>query len=199
MKFILVVCVMLCTSATAKDSIDAPSCPVCHGSYLGGNAMLEAPNLTVLPDWYIRQALTSFRQNWRSYHATQSSVMDMHDQAVALSEQDIEQAMAFIAEQPKHISQPTVQGDIEHGKALFMSCAVCHNADGMGNRQLNAPPLAGQSDWYLFNQLSDFLANQRGSHPQDANGQMMRAAVSVLTSEQDSRDVIAYINTLNKQ
>ncbi len=199
MKFIFLLCMIICACATAKDSIDPPSCPVCLGSYLGVNAMLEAPNLTVLPEWYIRQELTSFRQNWRSYNANQTSAMDMHDMAMALSEQDIEQAIAFIAMQPKHVSQPTVQGDVEHGKALFMACAVCHNADGKGNRQLNAPPLAGQSDWYLFNQLSNFLANQRGSHPQDTNGQMMRGAVSVLTSEQDSRDVIAYINTLNRQ
>ena len=59
-----------------------------------------------------------------------------------------------------------------------------------------APALAGQNDWYLFTQLSNFVAGYRGRHEDDRYGQQMAAMVGTLTDESAIRDVVVYINSL---
>ena len=61
---------------------------------------------------------------------------------------------------------------------------------------MNAPALAGQSDWYLVRQLDKYRTGARGYDPADTFGQQMKAATAVLTADEDVRDVVAYINTL---
>ena len=39
-------------------------------------------------------------------------------------------------------------GDATKGKAAYAVCAACHGANGMGNKALNAPKIAGQEPWY---------------------------------------------------
>ena len=57
--------------------------------------------------------------------------------------------------------------DLSAGKQLFQMCAACHGAAGEGNQSMNAPASAGQSKWYIKQQLNNFRAGIRGSHPQD--------------------------------
>ena len=47
-------------------------------------------------------------------------------------------------------------GDAAKGKGAYAVCLACHGADGMGNKALNAPQIAGQSTWYLERQLKNF-------------------------------------------
>ncbi|MDP7614852.1 MAG: c-type cytochrome, partial [SAR324 cluster bacterium] len=47
-------------------------------------------------------------------------------------------------------------GDAAKGKAAYAVCLACHGADGMGNKALNSPQIAGQSTWYLERQLKNF-------------------------------------------
>lgn len=63
-------------------------------------------------------------------------------------------------------------------------CAVCHGADGAGNRELGAPSIAGQPLWYLRAQLRKFRVGQRGTHPSDHPGQRMRAMALSLAEPQ---------------
>ena len=44
-------------------------------------------------------------------------------------------------------------GDAAKGKAAYAICLACHGADGMGNKALNSPSIAGLSTWYLERQL----------------------------------------------
>jgi cytochrome c oxidase subunit 2 len=59
-----------------------------------------------------------------------------------------------------------------------------------------APRLAGQSDWYLVDQLRKFANGERGYAPGDYGGRQMKAMMYALSTETDYRDVVAYINTL---
>lgn len=63
-------------------------------------------------------------------------------------------------------------------------CASCHGAKGEGRQDLKAPSIAGLPDWYVRAQLENFRGDRRGMHPQDIEGQMMRAVSKVLTGEQ---------------
>ena len=47
-------------------------------------------------------------------------------------------------------------GDAAKGKAAYAVCLACHGADGMGNKALNSPSIAGLSSWYLERQLKNY-------------------------------------------
>ena len=61
---------------------------------------------------------------------------------------------------------------------------------------MNAPRIAGISDWYTANQLRNFRDGLRGAHPQDFYGQQMAQMAQMLNEEHEINDVIAYMNTL---
>lgn len=54
-------------------------------------------------------------------------------------------------------------------------CASCHGAAGLGDESLSSPRLAGQNAAYLREQLIAFQRGSRGAHPEDIQGQTMRA------------------------
>jgi cytochrome c oxidase subunit II len=89
-----------------------------------------------------------------------------------------------------------VKGSASRGKELFSRCTSCHGADGAGNPLLQAPRLAGMSDWYLLRQLRSFRTGVRGMGLPDSPGARMRAIVMTLPGELAMVDVIAYIDTL---
>ena len=61
---------------------------------------------------------------------------------------------------------------------------------------MNAPRLAGTSDWYLLSSLQKYKAGTRGSNPANANAMLMRGMALSLTDEAAMKDVIAHIKTL---
>lgn len=62
-------------------------------------------------------------------------------------------------------------------------CAACHGEKGEGNALIKAPPIAGQYDWYLLDQLGKFAAGKRGLEG-DEQGTVMRGiAASISPSE----------------
>jgi len=61
---------------------------------------------------------------------------------------------------------------------------------------MSGPRLAGQSDWYLVNQIKKFKQGQRGYHNMDHGGRQMRPMVATLVDDAAINDVVAYINTL---
>ncbi len=66
----------------------------------------------------------------------------------------------------------------------------------MGIRAMNAPRLAGMTDWYIERQLNLFRDGIRGSHPQDFYGFQMSFMAKNFRDEQAIKDLVAYINTL---
>ncbi len=82
---------------------------------------------------------------------------------------------------------------------LFQNvCAQCHGAKGEGNPLIKSPSIAGLPDWYLLAQVENFRADRRGAHPQDPEGQLMRAVSKVLDAEQ-TKHVVAYVSKLPRQ
>ncbi len=87
-------------------------------------------------------------------------------------------------------------GDAAAGQALFAVCTACHGAQGEGNPALNAPKLAGQSDWYLRQELQNFKSGARGTAAKDVFGKMMAPMAATLADDVAIANVVAYIKTL---
>jgi cytochrome c oxidase subunit 2 len=123
--------------------------------------------------------------------------MTMRPMAMTLTNATVlENVIAYIDTLPDNKAATTITGDVNRGRRLYQSCAVCHGEDGMGNWNTNAPRLAGMSDWYMANQLVNFKSRVRGGHDDDVYGDQMYMIAGSLTSDEMINDVIAYINTL---
>ncbi|MEZ5559336.1 MAG: c-type cytochrome [Pseudomonadales bacterium] len=173
-------------------------CAVCHGVELMGNFAVDAPKLAGLPAWYVTRQLEAFRNGWRGAHADDATGMEMRPQAAVLEPDQLQAAVRYVESVPARHVPVTVSGDLKRGQAQYQACAVCHGAAAEGNAALNAPPLAGQSDWYLRRQLEHFRSGARGANPGDTQGALMRASVTTLADDQAIDDVVAYITSLQQ-
>jgi cytochrome c oxidase subunit 2 len=113
-----------------------------------------------------------------------------------VNEQAVDNVVAYIRTFPDAEVASTIDGDVAAGAEQYRVCAYCHGKDGAGVQALNAPRLAGMSDWYLERQLKNFRDDIRGSHLQDYYGFQMGLMGQSLFDEQAVTDLVAYINTL---
>ena len=67
---------------------------------------------------------------------------------------------------------------------FIKGCNSCHGDDAQGNIVTKAPALAGQSDWYIIEQLQKFKKKYRGYHPEDVQGKIMIAIAETLSTEE---------------
>ena len=103
----------------------------------------------------------------------------------------------WLAAQPTYAStRASIEGDKTAGQALFATCTACHGNQAEGNRDLNAPKLAGQAAWYLAQQLRHFKHGMRGVHAEDVYGQQMAPFATLLADDAAIRNVVAYIASL---
>jgi cytochrome c553 len=86
--------------------------------------------------------------------------------------------------------------DLENGEKLFTLCTQCHGSDAGGMPMALAPAIAGMPEWYIQNELGAFRAGQRGNHPGDVGGMRMKPMSRSLRTEQDVKDVAAYVAQL---
>ena len=84
------------------------------------------------------------------------------------------------------------------GRVLYDGCTACHGDDGRGNKEVGAPPIAGLPQWYVEAQLDKFRQGLRGTHPGDIAGLRMRPMVMPLRTDDDFRNVAAYVAGLPK-
>lgn len=192
---------MLTVAVQAEEYSIVPEqfgyCVTCHGVELQGNRSVDAPRLNGLNSWYVRNQLVAFRNGWRGTHSLDLVGMEMRPQATVLDDAGVEAAVAFVSQvAPRTNDSVSISGDVSRGAQLYATCAACHGDRGAGNETLQAPRLAGQSDWYLVDQLEKFRLGARGSSADDTYGAQMRASVSVLPNATAINDVVAYINTL---
>jgi cytochrome c553 len=175
-------------------------CSQCHGDAGEGNAAALAPSIAGLPAWYVENQLRGFRAGYRGLHFDDLSGMRMRPMALSLADdQELRDVAAYVGSLAPYDAPPTVTGgDATRGQTLYAPCIACHGPDAKGNQALNAPPLAGVSDWYALTQLTHFKAGIRGTNAEDKNGQLMRPMSMTLPDEQAMKDVIAYITTLQK-
>ena len=172
-------------------------CAACHGQQGEGLVALNAPKLAGQSAWYMRSQILAYQNQLRGVHDDDIYGKQMAPMAATLvDEAAIANVAAYIATVPDEPAATTVEGDTANGKKLYAVCAYCHMADGMGNQALNAPRLAGMTDWYIKRQLENFKSGARGSHPQDYYGMQMAFLGRNLQTDEQIADVVAYINSL---
>jgi cytochrome c553 len=187
---------VLAGSAAAAGQQEYGFCTVCHGAQGNGNQAIHAPKIAGIEPWYLKRQLEHFRMRLRGTQDSDLPGREMQPVALQLDDASIEAVATYIAAFEPRRPPVTVSGDPRHGRALYQACAGCHGAKAEGNSTLQAPALAGQTDWYLVTQLERFQAGLRGFSPQDEQGTQMRAAAAALPDEAAINDVVAYINTL---
>jgi cytochrome c oxidase subunit 2 len=181
----------------AVGSAQYAVCAACHGPEGQGVAAMNAPKIAGQSDWYLKRQILSYKNGLRGVHQDDTFGQQMIGMVATLAnEAAVDNVVAHIATLPDNPSAATVEGDVENGRAIYTTCAYCHGGDGMGLQALNAPRIAGSSDWYMARQLDNFKTGVRGAHPEDYYGFQMGLLSITLRDEQAINDVIAYINTL---
>jgi len=108
-----------------------------------------------------------------------------------------EVAGATPAESPAEVAQReydevlTLTPDIERGRAVYLTCAVCHLPEGWGSTDGMYPQIAGQLRTVVIKQLADFRAGNRDNplmYPFSVPG--------ILGGPQEIADVAAYVSAL---
>ncbi len=80
-------------------------------------------------------------------------------------------------------TQAVAAGNADIGRAQYAVCAACHGQQGEGIEALNGPKLAGQSEWYLRNQIHAFKNGLRGSNADDVYGRQMAPMAMTLAND----------------
>lgn len=172
-------------------------CAACHGPQGQGMQALNAPKIAGQDPWYLKRQLQNYQQGLRGAHEDDIFGRQMAPMARTLAtEEAVSNIVAHIQTFPDEAAPQTIEGNIAAGGNRFIVCAYCHGANGEGIEAMNAPRLAGMTDWYLAQQLQNFKQGIRGEHPEDYYGKQMGFMGRILQNEQAINDVVAYINTL---
>jgi len=182
----------------ARGKVLFSLCAQCHGSDASGNPVTLAPAIAGLPAWFVTGQLKKFQAGGRGTHFDDISGMRMRPMSMWLrNDEDVASVAAYVSSLPKANPAPILKGgNAETGKMKFAPCVACHGVNGEGNQALNAPPLAGGSDWYQLTSLQKFKAGVRGTNAKDTTGMLMRPMSMTLADDQAMLDVLAYIATL---
>ena len=111
------------------------------------------------------------------------------------NKQSIADVAAYVSKLKGSVSETTIQGDASAGKDSYAVCASCHGTNGEGSKELNAPKIAGQQDWYVVRQLKNFKKRIRGNDPNDIYGLQMIPMAMTLVDDSAINNVAAYIST----
>jgi len=172
-------------------------CAACHGQEGQGQLALNAPKLAGQEPWYLRKQLANYQDGIRGVHQDDIYGQQMRPMAATLaSEAAMENVIAHIQTFPDTAPEATIEGDVANGQRIYGYCAYCHGGQGEGLQPMNAPRMAGMTDWYLQRQLVKFRDGIRGQHPKDYYGKQMSFMGRTLTTDEMINDVVAYINTL---
>jgi len=172
-------------------------CTACHGANGEGIEALNAPRLSGLEPWYIKRQINYYKTGVRGDENDVIGMTMSPMAAVLADDAAINNVAAYIETLPESSAPLTVTGDVANGRALYEpTCGVCHSEDGEGIWAVNAPALAGMSDWYLVRQLQNFKSGVRGAHREDQFGFQMIGMATALKDDEAINDVVSYINTL---
>jgi cytochrome c oxidase subunit 2 len=174
-------------------------CAACHGQEGEGLQALNAPKLAGQSEWYLRKQILNYQSGARGAHEDDVYGKQMAPMAATLgNEAAIANVIAHIQTLPDKPAAATIKDDVDvaKGERLYNICSYCHGDSAQGVQAMNAPRMAGMSDWYMKRQLENFQQEIRGQHPTDFYGFQMSLMARTLYGEQDVNDLIAYINTL---
>ncbi len=173
-------------------------CVACHGAGGEGIAAMNSPVLAGQDEAYLVRQLNNFRAGIRGSDANDTLGMQMRGMAAALADETaVANVAAYIAGLPvPEAPVDTAGADLRNGENQYNgACGACHGGSAQGNPGLNAPRLAGLGPDYLKRQYQNFASGVRGAHPDDRLGQQMKMMASMLASEKDLDDVIAFIGS----
>jgi cytochrome c oxidase subunit 2 len=195
-------------------------CAQCHGDAGEGNQAIGAPAIAGLPTWYVQQQLVKFSTGLRGKHFDDLEGMRMRPMSLWLIagghaernlkgeaadptaiDPNIRDVSAFVGTLAAANPAPTIEGgNVANGQTTYLACGSCHGQNGEGSEPVQAPPLVGQSDWYLARSLEKYKQGMRGY---DAANDGLAAAMAgmagaLLPDEQAVKDVVAFISTLKK-
>lgn len=182
----------------ARGAARYSQCLPCHGGAGEGKPAIGAPPIAGLPEWYLAAQLDKFRIGARGAHVDDAAGMRMRTMAMTLpAAEDVTAVARYVASLPRPPRAATLlkDADATKGQGAYGVCTGCHGVDGAGNPQLNAPPIAGQADWYLQTQLANFKRGIRGKSPHDKTGPTMQAIAAGL-DDQVIRDLAAFVATM---
>lgn len=186
------------TEPLARAEARWTQCSPCHGTDGHGLLNQASPPIAGLPVWYLEGQLTKYRTGLRGSHFDDGPGLRMKPMAQTLpTDEDVKNMAAFVAAMPAppH-SDATISGYGPNAASTFGLCVACHGADGGGNPAMNAPPIAGQADWYVYDQLRKFKAGIRGGNPKDITGGTMRAIAMGLGNDAALHDLARYVADL---
>ena len=170
------------------------SCKACHGANGEG---LVGPNLTILSDDYLKKQYDDIMTGKRKSDLATTMVTTIQaaqkGRDKAMAEKEVQAALDYIKGLP-HAKSPTENlGDAAKGQASYAMCLACHGPNGQGNPALKAPAIGGQKEKYTFDQVMAIKSGARVTIPE---GLAMKAVTAALT-EQQIKDIAAYVNTLS--
>lgn len=187
-------------TSAARGEVLYAACISCHKADGGGHALIGAPAIAGLTQWYVEAQLRKFRDGIRGYHHDDTEGLRMRPMARFLKhEADIKAVASYVSSMPPNEKVLTLEGgDVKIGQIYYNTCATCHGKSAQGDIKQKAPPLVGLDDWYMLNQLKKFKAGIRGADPADTDGARMVPMAMTLVDEGAMKSVIAYIQTLQK-
>jgi len=192
-----------------------PACASCHGEDGLGSDDMGTPRLAYQVDTYILKQLEDFASDKRADNV----MFQMNDIAKALTPQERADLAAFVHSLKTPFFGSDLDalrengedvGDVARGWAIvnfgapergIPACKSCHGYNGRSAGRL-FPAIQGQRYTYLKHELEAFRLGATTSHQDDPNARdndpevggvgMMRAVAAKLT-DQDIRDVAAYL------
>ncbi|WP_188421319.1 c-type cytochrome [Oxalicibacterium solurbis] len=146
---------------TGDAARNITACIACHGA-AGNSTISQNPKLTGQPGAYIHKQLLDFKSPARNNPI-------MTGIAKAMTEEDIQNVVAYLAKQKPAPGAARNPATVELGKKIFRggiaekhipACAACHSANGAGI-PAQFPRLAGQHQDYTTAQLVNFRSGAR--------------------------------------
>lgn len=186
------------TLALQGNGKGATSCATCHGKQGEGNASSGYPYLAGLPANYIRDQLTAYKNGKRknaimkpiASALTSQDMTAVADYYSKLKNNTLNNISATDVSVAKSGKQKTGATLAHRGKwtSSVPSCFKCHGDGGKGIAP-NFPPIVGQPESYLRDQL---LAWKNGKRSNDPIG-LMQSVAKGLTRD-DINAVAQYLS-----
>ncbi len=175
-------------------------CATCHGLKGEGKAEVKSPSIASLPAWYVQRQLENFQQDRRGTHPHDVEGQMMRAIASTLTAEQTRAIAKWVEGLPRVEPALTIKTDSARGKELYADrCMECHRYNGEGELVFGSAPLVGLQDWYLASQLRKFRNGQRGAAKDDAYGQKMVQAASLIEDENMLLSVVAWLIELQKK
>jgi cytochrome c553 len=151
---------------TGDAARNVTACLACHGA-AGNSTISQNPKLAGQHGAYIHKQLINFKGPERN-NPVMTSI------AKAMTEEDIQNVIAYLAKQKPTPGAAKNKDTVELGKKIFRggiaeksipACASCHSANGAGI-PAQFPRLAGQHFDYTYAQLKAFNDGTRKNNEQ---------------------------------